>query len=238
MNEIVKQEAQPVATTPMQMIEKAVAMGAPIEQMQALMDLQERWEAREAKKAYVEAMNAFKAEPVDLYKDKTVKAGQATYSHVSLEFASAMIGKALSKHGFSHRWETEQSDKGVKVSCIITHELGHSERTTLEAGADTSGSKNSVQAIGSTVTYLQRYTLLAITGIAVKGQGDDGMAINEISQDEFEEIQGLIDEAGVDARRFCEAFKINSVRSLLGKDYRKAKMQLKQRIKNMQKGQK
>ena len=41
-----------VAITPMQMIAQAVAQGADIDKLQKLMDLQERWEANEARKAY------------------------------------------------------------------------------------------------------------------------------------------------------------------------------------------
>lgn len=235
MNDIVEHQgaelAAPQMKTPMQMIEKVLETGNGIEQLDKLYALQERYEANEAKKAYVAAMNEFKADPPSLYKDKTVKAGSATYSHVSLELATHIIGQALVKHGLSHRWETQYGDDGgVEVSCIITHELGHSERSTLRAPADNSGSKNSVQAIGSTVTYLQRYTLLAITGLAVKGQDDDGLATSEITDEEYQEISELLEEAGSNVQKFCEHFKITSVNKLLGADYRKAKMLLKQQV--------
>jgi len=36
------------------------------------MALQERWEANEAKKAYVSAMTAFKSESIEILKDKSV----------------------------------------------------------------------------------------------------------------------------------------------------------------------
>ena len=32
----------------------------------------------------------------------------------------------------------------IAVTCVLTHEMGHSEETTLEALPDTSGSKNSI----------------------------------------------------------------------------------------------
>ena len=52
--------------------------------------------------------------------------------------------------------------------------MGHSESTTLQSPPDASGGKNSIQAIGSAVTYLSRYTLLAITGLATGENEDDG----------------------------------------------------------------
>lgn len=61
----------------------------------------------------------------------------------------------------------------IRVTCVLTHSRGHSERVWLQAARDDSGNKNSIQAVGSTVTYLQRYTLLAATGMAVQDQRDD-----------------------------------------------------------------
>jgi hypothetical protein len=72
--------------------------------------------------------------------------------------------------------------------------MGHSERTTLSATADTSGSKNSIQAIGSTVTYLQRYTLLAAVGLAAGGDDDGQAASPGMANEDFayhrEQIEG------------------------------------------------
>jgi hypothetical protein len=67
----------------------------------------------------------------------------------------------------------------VKVTCKLTHKQGHSEEVTLEAPLDTSGGKNNIQAMGSSVSYLERYTLLAITGLATKEQDDDGASTGQ-----------------------------------------------------------
>ena len=42
----------------------------------------------------------------------------------------------------------------------------------MQSLPDTSGSKNSIQAISSAVTYLQRYTLLAATGLSTSELGN------------------------------------------------------------------
>lgn len=182
------QKFEPVSTreiapaiTPMQMLQIAVEQGADLDKLSKLMDLQERWEANEARKAFVAALNAFKAEPPKLSKNKHVsyvsKKTQETteYYHATLDQVCNVVGAALAKHNLSYRWETDQLDGGlISVTCILTHTLGHSERVTLKAGRDESGGKNNIQAVGSTVSYLQRYTLLAITGLAAADQDDDG----------------------------------------------------------------
>ena len=144
--------------------------------LKELLDVQERWEANEAKKAYVQAMSAFKASPLEILKDKKVNYKDVKYSHSSLHNVTTCINKALSEHGLTASWVTSQANGSVKVTCKITHVMGHSEITCLSAPPDTTGSKNAIQAIGSTVTYLQRYTLLALTGLATYDQDDDGAA--------------------------------------------------------------
>ena len=164
------------AVTPMSMLNVAVARGATLDELTKLMDLQDRHEKTEARKAFVVALNAFKADPPEVLKNRQVSfgAGKTAYKHAGLDDASAIIGEALAKHGLSHRWNVEQTEARIKVTCVLTHSMGHSESVSMEATADTSGSKNSIQAIGSTVSYLQRYTLFAVSGIAPKNADDDG----------------------------------------------------------------
>lgn len=149
-----------------------------IDKLSKLLDVQERWERNEAKKAYVEAMAAFKASPPTIKKDRHVKfdtqKGKTEYFHASLENVTATINQALSKHGLTASWTTVQNNGSVTVTCVITHVFGHSESTSLTSAPDTSGSKNPIQAIGSAVSYLQRYTLLSLVGLATEGQDDDG----------------------------------------------------------------
>lgn len=164
--------------TPMIMLQMALTRGASIEQMQQLMDLQERHERNEARKAFVVALNQFKANPPEITKNKLVSfatsKGRTEYKHATLDQVSGIIGAALAKVGISHRWQVEQLEGGrIRVTCILTHALGHTESVPLVASPDDSGGKNSIQGVGSTVTYLQRYTLLAATGMAVRDGSDD-----------------------------------------------------------------
>jgi hypothetical protein len=89
------------------------------------------------------------------------------------------VAPALSKHGFSYSWATRQERDGrsivwIEVTCTLKHRLGHSESVTLGGPPDISGNKNPIQQVVSTVTYLERHTLKAITGVSEKGEDDDG----------------------------------------------------------------
>ena len=175
---VVREQQTAVAITPMAMLQIAVEKGASVEQLERLMALAERYDANEAKKEFVQAMTRFKDNPKVIEKnakvDFTSAKGRTHYKHATLANVCDVIGPALSEVGISHSWETEQLEGGaVKVTCVLTHARGHQTRTPLQAGKDDSGNKNHIQAVGSTVTYLQRYTLLAATGMAVQDQRDD-----------------------------------------------------------------
>lgn len=168
-----------VPTNPMGMLAVAVQRGMDPGTIKELMDLHERWEAGEARKAYNKALAAFKGEAVEIIKRKRVhfanKAGNTTdYKHAELSDVIEAIGPALSKHGFSWGWRTKQEKGWIEVTCELKHELGHFDTVTLGAPADDSGGKNPVQQIVSTVSYLERHTLKAITGVAEKGDDKDG----------------------------------------------------------------
>lgn len=166
--------------TPMQLMEMAIQRGTDAETMGKLLDLQLKYQANEARLAYVAAMHAFKKSVPIVLKTKLVsfknKDNSLTeYKHAELDKASDIVAEELMKHGVTHAWRTSDVGGRTTVTCVFTHEMGHAEDvSTLSGPADTSGGKNNIQAIGSTTTYLQRYTLLSGAGIVAKNQDDDG----------------------------------------------------------------
>lgn len=174
--------------TPMQLVALAVESGADVDKLERLLVMQTTWEANEARKAFVLAMAEFKSNPIEIVKDKQVKFLDVNYKHAELSQITSKVGQAMSRHGLSFRWDINQSGQVIKVSCVVTHALGHSESVTLEGAADTSGKKNPIQAVGSAVSYLQRYTLMAICGLASQDQDDDGAGSDAVEMTEFEEL--------------------------------------------------
>lgn len=212
-----------ITKSPAELIQLAISGGADLEKLEKLLNIQERWEALVAKKAFHKAMAAFKANPPKIMKDKKVAYLQVKYSHATLANITESISKELSKYGLSASWVTKQ-DKLISVTCKITHELGHSEETTLSAGADVTGSKNDIQAIGSTITYLERYTLLALTGLATFDMDDDGKAIGApvveyISEKEQSQIIDCLGVLKKTEKSFCELMKVTSLAKLPKEKY-------------------
>ncbi|MBT11866.1 MAG: single-stranded DNA-binding protein [Oceanospirillaceae bacterium] len=221
------QVASPI--TPDRMLQIAVEQNADIDKLEKLMALQERWEANQAKKAFVTAMNAFKADPPKITKDKHVnfstQKGVTDYHHATLGNVCQIIGKALSAVGISYRWDTNQNDAGsIRVTCVLTHEAGHSESVTLCGSPDQSGGKNSIQAVGSAVTYLQRYTLLAATGMATYDQDDDGAGSEPdlVNAKQVDALRKALNVTGLTEEQFLVKAGANSIEEIHATRYQAA----------------
>lgn len=224
--------AQPRST--FELLQDAFTRGASIEIIEKLMGFHERWEASQARRAFDEAMAAAKAEIPVIKKTNHVgfasrdaNKAKTEYDHETLGEIAKTIDPILGKHGLSYRFRIEQSPQ-IKVICVIAHRGGHSEETELSAGPDATGNKNSIQAIGSTITYLQRYLLKSALGLAA-AKDDDAQSVNEdgpISEAQVTELIELADGAGVDKRRFCEFFRISGLPEIRVSQFERAKQMI------------
>jgi hypothetical protein len=151
-----------------------------VEKLAVLMELQFKWDREQARKAWIAALQAFKANPPKLEKTHLVSfpnrdGGKTEYHHAELDVVNGIVQPALRQHGLTATWKTSDNQGRITVTCVLQHADGHIEEiATLSGPADTSGGKNNVQAIGSTTTYLSRYTLFAGLGLVAHGADDDG----------------------------------------------------------------
>lgn len=168
----------PVAPTnsPAGMMLAMMDRGATLEHVEKMMDLQDRWERREAEKAYNEAFAKFKADAVKVIKRKEVTAGPLSgRRYAELHDVVGAVTPALSAQGLSASWKVTKDEKDwIEVTCTIKHVGGHSESVSMGGPPDAGGAKNALQARASTKTYLERYTLKAILGVAEEEDDTDG----------------------------------------------------------------
>lgn len=183
--EPIARPAQPVALqqggaiaaqSPMGMMLAAMNQGASLEQVEKMMDLQYRWERKEAEKAYNAAFAAFKAESVRIIKGRKVTDGPLRgKEYAELHDVVDAVTPALSRHGLSTAWKlTKDEPQWLEVTCTLKHVGGHSESVSMGGPPDAVGAKNALQARASTKSYLERYTLKAICGVAEGGDDSDG----------------------------------------------------------------
>lgn len=163
-------------SSPMGMMMMALNNGATLEQVEKMMDLQERWQKGESKKAFDAAFSAFKAEGIQIFKGKKVSDGPLKgKSYAELHDIVNAVTPALSKHGLSSSWRLTRDEKDwLEVTCYLRHVGGHEESVSMGGPPDTGGAKNAIQSRASAKTYLERYTLKAILGMSEQDDDNDG----------------------------------------------------------------
>ena len=184
--------------SPQTLIEKAIESNANLETLEKIMSLQERWERSQAEKAFNTAFMQFQKEKPTVLKSKDVYyKDKKSYSFAPLAKIQKQVDPILSKYGLSYSWEQIQAGDVIKIIFVLKHELGHERRTELESKPDISGGKNTIQAIGSGVSYLKRYTLM--NGLGVTADDDDDGLSTSLSEEELQEalwhkLSSLYDE--------------------------------------------
>jgi len=231
-----------VESKPSDMILAAVKSGADLDKLERLLALQIKWEENEAKKAYVRAVAAFKANPPEILKTAHVcymnsKDQKVEWDHAVLGEIAEAITRSLSPYELYHRWDMAQEKDLVKTTCILTHSMGHSERVTMQGPPDTSGGKDELKAVSSTNTLFQRLTLLAVTGLAAKGM-DRETGPNEvkyISDTQKSTIVDMIQDTGTDEAKFLAYLKVDAIELIPEKQFNQAMVALKAKKSKIQK---
>lgn len=191
------------SVTPGELLQLAVQQNLDTEKLEKLMELQERWEATQAKKQYMEAFTRFQQIVPVIPKNRTARiekqgGGSYSYSYADLAQIGKIIQPALKDTGLSYRFKFAQKDDGKSiVSCLISHIGGHTEVTEMESEKDTSGAKSKIQQSGSTNTFLQRYALIGALGLTTADEDIDG-AVIKAKQKPPKNTDGMDDDGFVD----------------------------------------
>lgn len=200
--------------------------------LEKMLDLQERMMAMQAKQAFTEAMAVMQPTLPAIEKKGKIDIGRGKPQTYALwEDINGIITPILATHGFSLSFRTGREGTDITVTGVLSHRDGHSEETTMQLPADVSGSKNAVQAMGSSLSYGKRYVAQALLNLTFKGEDDDGEGAGtpKVSDEQREELVALADEVGADKAKFCEVYGLDSFADILASDYGKAKRALEQK---------
>jgi hypothetical protein len=183
----VQQVSEPVS--PAHLLEIAINKDLDVGKLKELMSLQKEWQADQSRKAFFEALNEFQAKAPEIRKVKSVAfetktGGKTEYKYAPLADIVRQIKDTCRECGLSYRWEIQDTKEEIKVTCLVTHTAGHTERTTMTVNPDASGSKNAIQARGSAIEYAKRYTLIGSLGLSTADSDVDG-AMVELTADEL-----------------------------------------------------
>lgn len=242
---LVRQEQhQTTALTPAQMLSIAVQQGADTQKLKELMDLQDRYEAKQARLAYSNAIVQFQAMcPVVIRTGMNTRFGN---QYPQWSTAHPQIKQALDTAQLGTTHSIRQDDKGViTVIGQVRHgPSGHVEEMDISAPPDRLASKdgkavrNEVQSIKSTITYLEWLTMECLLGLksrdraknekidpkveaAIDHEDDDGNRAGDVPQPSQPKSAGLTNVSAEEKQareQFVRAVRAKSGNEKMSKD--------------------
>lgn len=226
MNEHAIQSTTPDESTAIiQVIERAAMNpNVDIDKMERLLQMQERIIERNARAAFTGALADMQPKlPVINERGRIevpAKDGKAGHStpYAKWEDINEAIRPLLAEHGFALSFRVGMAADGkIEVTGVLSHREGHQVETTITLMHDSSGSKNAVQAVGSSTSYGKRYTAMALLNITTRGEDDDGLlagAPEFITDLQMGDLVALMDEVKADRQRFLDFLKIDTLAHL------------------------
>ena len=214
-----------------------------VAKFEKLVTLKEHMEDRAARIAFDNALAEMQAElpEVDrngrlVIRKKDPKTGERTgvieqsTAYPRWEDVMDVLRPILRKYLFSLSFRTGLAADGRITVTGVLARSGHREETTITLQHDATGSKNPVQAVGSTNSYGKRYTAFLLLNIVTRGEDDDGGPRREpqptLSLEQHAELIKLAEEAGADLARFCAMLKVDSLVDIPALRFEEARAQL------------
>lgn len=197
--------------------------------MRELFDMRRELQKESGAREFNAAVSAAKGEIGPIFKNRAVDftsaKGRTNYRYEDMAEVARTVDPVLAKFGLGYRYRTVQDGTMIRVTCILFHRDGHQEETTLEGRQDESGNKNQIQGVGSTVTFLERYTLKAALGLASSAD-DDGRASSSgpstISDAQIETLQREIMDTNASLPKFLKGFSIETLADLPAREFKNA----------------
>ena len=201
----------------------AFSQDADVEKLEKMLQMQERYEAKEARKSFFRSLSNFQMNMPQVVKTKQGH----NYQYAPLCDITAIANPVLNASGLAYRFEQSQDAENLTVSCVVSNFEGHEERTTMQAPLDKSGSKNIVQAAGSTFQYLMRYTFIGALGITTADTDSDARVLSQqgdfITGEQASEIKKLLEETDSNTKLFLSFYGASSIEEIPQTKYAHAK---------------
>jgi hypothetical protein len=182
------------ATLPDMVRYQVAAGGVDAPTLQKLLELQTAWEKREAEKEFVAGRARLKFPAIP----KTKKSLNSYYA--TMDSIQEIIDPILASEGFTLSFTSgEPNEKDlIPITGKLSHRLGHSETCIIyqPIGAVSKG-MNANQAMGSAISYGQRYCAAMMLNLRFVGMDDDAQSLSYLTESEQMAVEDLIAECGL-----------------------------------------
>ena len=147
-----------------------------VQKMHGLLDIQERMMNKQAEMNFTAALTALQSELPRITQDAEIRHNNKLIArYAKYETIDTAIRPLLIQNGFSLRYNTRKDGDKVIVTATLSHKDGHSITDEIPLSIDASGAKNSVQGVGSTISYGKRYLVGMLLNLVFEGEDDGGL---------------------------------------------------------------
>lgn len=201
------------------------------EDLERLVAMRERMEARAAEREFAEALAAFQAECPPLKKTKAVmysdKPGAKPIFHYApLDQIAQKITPLLFKHGLSFSHDSLFTETTVDVVCVLRHRNGHKESSRFTAPlAAVTQAMSPQQRAANALQYGRRYSLIQVLGLTTT---DDDIelpsaeALEFLTPSEAADLEAKIMEVGSSKARLLKFMGVERVEDIRRGDLKRA----------------
>lgn len=176
-------ESVPIADNSAErLIQQAIVNKVDVGTMERLLAMRTQIKGEVAREAFNKSMADFQSECPTIVKTKAVftKDNRVAYRYAPIESIVSQVKAIIQKYGFSYSFHQELKEKGVKVSCVVVHEQGHSEEYSMEVPF---GSKTQImsdsQVTAAASTFAKRYAFCNAFGILTGDEDTDGATFDK-----------------------------------------------------------
>ncbi|WP_375659646.1 ERF family protein [Bartonella sp. MR30HLJHH] len=173
-------------------LERALDNDVDLDRLKRLLELREQEIKRQERQNFVRDLSAMQMEYKDIEQNAINTHTKSLYTTLN-KYIDA-IKEPLATHHFAlFSRIKDQSSNDITVEMTLKHISGNEISTEGTFPFDATGSKNNIQAVGSTLTYARRYLLGMLLNVARKEDDTDGNTLlSGISPEQMNEIKELI----------------------------------------------
>lgn len=203
-----------------------------VNKLERLLEMQERIMKKNAEIAFNSALTRLSADLPRIVKKSSVKYAvdknnpngekKEAFKFASYDDIDEVLRPLLSREGFHPSFDTAPrpgDGGGAVITCTLSHVAGHSMKASVPVALDTSGGKNNIQAMGSTISYGKRYALCMLLNIVTCDEDDDGNKNSVVSEAQVAAINALIKTTGSDLNKFLAFAGADTVENINASEY-------------------
>lgn len=181
--------------------------------------------------AYHRAMSRFQATcpPIPRRKGIPNKQGVIKYKYAPLDVVVEVAGPHLDANGLSWAFDVAYLEgNAVEIGCTLSHEEGHSERSSLRMPGVEVINANRAQNEGARITYGKRLAFLNVSGVVTADEDTDAVephdapSIEPVTEAQAATLQALCEEVSEDAPAFLKRAGVDMFAAFPARMYARA----------------